>query len=130
MERQLDEALGVLGIPAGSDRETVTSAYRRLARATHPDVSTDPDAAERFAAVLAAYRLVSAVPNPGPRSQARPQHADDGAARAPDPGRGARQRLEAWPETHVGSWRQPPIVAGPVMVRRVQPDAGRWSRDG
>ena len=128
MDRQLDEALGVLGIPAGSDRETVTSAYRRLARATHPDVSPDPDAAERFAAVLAAYRLVSGAPNLGPRLPARSQRADDGAARPPEPGR-ARQRLGSWPETHAGSWRRPPIVAGPVMVHRAQPDAG-WGRDG
>ena len=64
MDRQLDEALKVLAIPVDSDPETVTSAYRRLARATHPDVSPDPDAAEQFATVTAAYRLVSAVPRP------------------------------------------------------------------
>ena len=66
MDRQLDEALKVLGIPADSDRETVASAYRRLARATHPDVSPDPDAAERFAIVTAAYRVVCPdVTSPG-----------------------------------------------------------------
>lgn len=129
MDRRLDEALGVLGIPAGSDPETVTSAYRRLARATHPDVSPDPDAAERFAAVLAAYRLVSGAPDLGPRPHARPQRADEVVVdRSPDPGP-ARVRLGAWPETHAGPWHRPPIVAGPVMVRRAQPDARRGSRD-
>ena len=64
MDGRLDEALKVLGIPAGSDHETVASAYRRLARATHPDVSPEPDAAARFAAVTAAYRVVCQPPTP------------------------------------------------------------------
>ena len=52
----LEAALAVLGLAAGADRDQVTSAYRRLARATHPDVSPTPDAAARFAAVANAYR--------------------------------------------------------------------------
>jgi len=46
----------VLGLAADVDRHQVTRAYRRLARATHPDVSPSPDAAARFAAVTNAYR--------------------------------------------------------------------------
>lgn|SRR6187200_700477 len=52
----LEAALALLGLAAGADRDQVTSAYRRLARATHPDVSSTPDAATRFAAVSNAYR--------------------------------------------------------------------------
>ena len=52
----LEAAWAVLGLAAGADRDQVTSAYRRLARATHPDVSPTPDAAARFAAVANAYR--------------------------------------------------------------------------
>ncbi len=52
----LEAALALLGLAAGADRDQVTSAYRRLARATHPDVSSTPDAAARFAAVANAYR--------------------------------------------------------------------------
>ncbi|HTE51185.1 MAG TPA: J domain-containing protein [Kofleriaceae bacterium] len=33
-----DEAWRLLGVPAGADRETVKRAYRRLARALHPDM--------------------------------------------------------------------------------------------
>lgn len=133
MDRQLDEALNVLGTPAGSDRETVTSAYRRLARATHPDVSPDPDAAQRFATVTAAYRLlvVSPARGPGLHSEAEPSQdiADNWATRASDPD-GASLLLGVSPPGTARSWRRPSIVAGPVMVRRVQPDAGSGGRDG
>jgi hypothetical protein len=149
MEKQLDEALQVLGIPADSDRQTVTGAYRRLARATHPDVSPNPDAAERFATVAAAYRLVTGVPDP--RHHVRQRSEDLSASECsflrrpasltsllepadltdhwstPAQG-GVRFLLGAWPVGPAGEWHRPPIVAGPVVVRRVQPDGG--SRDG
>ena len=58
----LEAALALLGLATGADRDQVTSAYRRLARATHPDVSSTPDAAARFAAVANAYhRAVEAT---------------------------------------------------------------------
>jgi hypothetical protein len=110
MDRQVSEALKVLGIPGGSDQEAVNNAYRRLARATHPDVSSDPDAAERFAALNAAYRLVSAsLPQPG---SVRPayEHAASTPARTDLP--------RPVPPMFAGSpGRRPPIVAGPVVVR-------------
>ena len=56
IDPSLEAAWAVLGLAAGADRDQVTSAYRRLARATHPDVSPTPDAAARFAAVADAYR--------------------------------------------------------------------------
>jgi curved DNA-binding protein CbpA len=126
MEKQLEEALQVLGIPADSDRRTVTGAYRRLARATHPDVSPNPDAAERFATVAAAYRLVSGVPEPGHHVRRRSEDLTD--PRSTPASGGARFLLGAWPVRPAGPWYRPPIVAGPVVVRGVQPDGG--SRDG
>jgi len=35
-----DDAYRLLGVPSGADRETVKRAYRRLARALHPDLHT------------------------------------------------------------------------------------------
>ena len=35
------EAYRMLGVPAGSDRDTVKRAYRRLARALHPDLNVE-----------------------------------------------------------------------------------------
>jgi len=142
MERQLEEALKVLGIPADSDHERVTNAYRQLARMTHPDVSPDPDAAERFATVTAAYRLVSAATGhsrhsgraatssessllrpPPPRSYGPADLAGDCATPSSDAVR-SRLLFTASPYLRAESWGRPPIVAGPVMVRRAQGDVG------
>jgi DnaJ domain len=152
MDGRLDEALKVLGIPPGSDHESVASAYRRLARATHPDVSTDPDATAQFAAVTAAYRLVCRSTHARPHPRLHPQ---DGPAStswslgwpAPAPNlyqpedlaggwstptwhpRG-RFLLGVSPVAPARLWRRPPIVAGPVLVRRVQTNADSRGRDG
>ena len=62
----LGAAWGVLGLAADADRVQVTRAYRRLARVTHPDVSPNPDAAARFAAIANAYRrAIEAVQEQG-----------------------------------------------------------------
>lgn len=84
MDRKRGEAFGVLGIPADSDQDAVVHAYRRLARATHPDVSNDPDAADRFATVAAAYQLVAKDPRPTsiPVRVREPEAVDEDWARA------------------------------------------------
>jgi DnaJ-domain-containing protein 1 len=64
LERTLarDEAYLLLELPAGADADAIKSAYRRLARALHPDTHPTASADElrelerRFAAVSAAYR--------------------------------------------------------------------------
>lgn len=143
METRRLQAFRLLGIPAGSDRATVTRAYRRLARATHPDVSHDPQAAERFAALARAYGLlvtehqpssdqpssvdvdlkidlsidVNTEADPAPSDRSRVAHSGDG------------EPVDAWATAHPGSlsawrttsWQRPPIVAGPVRIR---PPAG------
>ncbi|NKC11369.1 MAG: DnaJ domain-containing protein [Gammaproteobacteria bacterium] len=47
-----------LGISREASAETVKSAYRRLARKYHPDVSKEADAEERFKAVGEAYEVL------------------------------------------------------------------------
>lgn len=67
VERTLarDEAYVLLELPAGADADTIKSAYRRLARALHPDAHPNAtreelrDLESRFAAVSAAYRRLS-----------------------------------------------------------------------
>lgn len=59
--RSRDEmrALEVLEVESDSDFEEVKSAYRRLAKANHPDVAPgDSEAAARFQAVQAAYEVL------------------------------------------------------------------------
>lgn len=92
------EALALLGLPRTATGEQVVHAYRRLARATHPDATgrSDPAAARRFAAIHDAYDLLThAAPEP-----ARPPAGNAAEGRAAAPAFGAR----------------PPIVAGPVVV--------------
>jgi hypothetical protein len=54
-------ALGVLGLDPDADRGEVIHAYRRLAKANHPDVSNAPDAPGRFSTISAAYRRALAA---------------------------------------------------------------------
>ena len=49
-----------LGVPVDATGAEIVHAYRRLARASHPDVHPDdPGAAERFAVLADAYALLS-----------------------------------------------------------------------
>jgi curved DNA-binding protein CbpA len=127
MDKQIDAALKVLGIPAGSDRDTVNNAYRRLARVTHPDVSPEPDAAERFATVTAAYRLVSASSLPTAHSEAgsgRAPGSSESSLRRPAPAPRDRLLLAWSPLLAASSGHRPPIVAGPVTLRPARRRSG------
>lgn len=55
-----------LGVSRQASPNEIRSAFRRLARLYHPDVSSSPDAAARFAEIAAAYRVLS---DPGLRAQ-------------------------------------------------------------
>lgn len=49
----------VLGVASDADASEITQAYRRLARAHHPDLHPDdPDAEERFRTISAAYEVL------------------------------------------------------------------------
>jgi molecular chaperone DnaJ len=48
-----------LGIPNGAGQDEIKSAFRRLARQYHPDVSDAPDAEERFKEINEAYAVLS-----------------------------------------------------------------------
>lgn len=49
----------VLGVDRGASAEEIKKAYRSLARKYHPDVSTLPDAEERFKEASEAYEVLS-----------------------------------------------------------------------
>ncbi len=48
-----------LGVPASASASQIRAAYRALARQFHPDVSRAEDAQARFAAIAAAYEVLS-----------------------------------------------------------------------
>jgi molecular chaperone DnaJ len=49
----------VLGVPRDADTATIKSAFRQLARCYHPDVSTEPNAEQRFKEIAEAYGVLS-----------------------------------------------------------------------
>ncbi|WP_082563753.1 MULTISPECIES: J domain-containing protein [unclassified Nocardioides] len=131
MDRRRTEAFEVLGIPVDSDADAVAHAYRRLARVTHPDVSAEPEAAARFAALAAAYRLASQVDavTEGSASARRPGMRYPGSAYGREPGYGdpTSDWARGWgsvPQWPIALWPNRsgrprpgvPIVAGPVFI--------------
>lgn len=114
MDRRAIEAFQLLGIPQDSDRNAIAHAYRRLARATHPDVSADADASERFVNLTQAYRIATSAP----------EHQTTAATKDVDAGAGVEVPVRrAW------STQEAPIVAGPVRVRPSTDHVG-GHRDG
>jgi hypothetical protein len=140
VSRAIQEALELLGVTPGSDPASVVRAYRRLARETHPDISTAPDAAQRFSRITEAYHLVrdltpiDAADAPDPADRTASPRGEDllgpsppgvSSHQPPDPpllidhivaSRGLQPWL--WP-TEFGSDHDPdhpPIIAGPVRV--------------
>lgn len=49
----------LLGVSKKADTKTIKKAFRRLARKYHPDVSTVPDAEEKFKEINQAYEVLS-----------------------------------------------------------------------
>lgn len=49
----------ILGVSRGVSDDELKSAYRKLARSHHPDVSDDPNAEEKFKEITEAYRVLS-----------------------------------------------------------------------
>lgn len=68
-----------LGVPRDADAATITRAFRKLARKSHPDLNKDKQADARFKAVAEAYGVLkhpdkrAAYDNPPP--EAAPAHA-------------------------------------------------------
>ena len=49
----------VLGIEKGADKKDIKKAYRKLAMKYHPDVSEDPESADKFKEISEAYAVLS-----------------------------------------------------------------------
>jgi molecular chaperone DnaJ len=49
----------VLGVGKSADQDEIKSAFRKLAKKYHPDVSKEPDAAEKFKEAQEAYAVLS-----------------------------------------------------------------------
>jgi curved DNA-binding protein len=49
----------ILGVPRSAGQDEIQQAYRKLARAYHPDVNSDPAAEDRFKDISQAYAVLS-----------------------------------------------------------------------
>jgi hypothetical protein len=118
-------ALALLGLPEQASAHDITRAYRRLAKATHPDLHAEPapddappasadDAGHRFAALTDAYRSLMSAAAPG----AEPATPAPPAEPADRHGTPVRVRVTRRPPL---STTRPPIVAGPVHVTPLPP---------
>ena len=109
-EPSLRDARAVLGVTAAATPAQVVTAFRRQARAVHPDVSHAQNAAPRFAALVAAYHVAL--------------QAAHGESGGPDLDTGARTPVSADPpRADVTAWSPAPAE------RRSGRPAGRscWS---
>jgi curved DNA-binding protein len=58
-QKTVKDYYAVLGVSQHASLEEIRLAYRRCARAFHPDLSTDPDAEARFREVNEAYEVLA-----------------------------------------------------------------------
>lgn len=63
-----NEYLDTLELAPGATEKEVKSAYRKLSKKYHPDVSSDPAAKEKFIAINEAYNFLTSV-GPSPRAE-------------------------------------------------------------
>lgn len=100
----------LLGVGRGASAADVDRAYRRAARATHPDIHPDDaSAAERFRAVTSAYETLSDPELRASYDNTHPSASPGAAVRIV-----VRRRQSAAP-VHLG--RQPP---GPTPLQPVR----------
>jgi curved DNA-binding protein CbpA len=112
----------LLGVPREASREDIAQAWRRRARAEHPD-SRPGDAAApgRFRALAGAWHVLGDPARRAAYDQALArQQASPAASRAPE-------RPVAAPATRMPG--SPPLRAGPVRVEGPYPGAATGRRD-
>ena len=126
-------ALALLGLPADACPRDITRAYRRLAKATHPDRLSAPAAAalgdpaasepqERFARLADAYHALASTPETSP-SETSPS----GRTPSLDPSTPGAVSVPVRVRKAPGQPpERPPIVAGPVHITPSPPAARPW----
>lgn len=132
----------LLGVSADAPRETIIHAYRRRARASHPDVRPhDPEAALRFRMLTDAYNVLT---DPVQRAKYDRQQRADAAGRLSvaaggdsasedrprRPPVGGSNSRDMFLDARTPSSR-PALWAGPVRVEGATKEASmlfRWTR--
>lgn len=108
---EVAEALAALQLGPGATWNEIRARYRRLLRAHHPDLTSDPGAADRTARLTAAYAVLQKATDGGRRPLPAP--------RATPPARAARRAAPAEPKRRAPADRtSAPGTAGAVVGRR------------
>lgn len=118
MASQHTDYYALLGLGRGASAADIDRAYRRAARATHPDVHPDDaSAGERFQAVTIAYQTLS-----DPCRRAAYDHAHPLVRRSTPPGIEIHRRASAAP-VQLGRRRLQPEPLRPFHNSGVRPSA-------
>lgn len=86
-----------LGITSGASRAAIDEAYRRRAKALHPDTNPDPTAEDRFKRLTGAYEVLRDPVTRQAYDDFR-YRVDAGLLYAPRPGQGPGDALRRRPE--------------------------------
>lgn len=121
----------VLGLERGADAAAVKLAYRRLAKACHPDVAPgDPAAEARFHEIRRAYDLLQRrhALVVAPRSRSREEAVNEERARirvkAPRRGADRATRLDiTLEEIALGAERRVELAPGVAVIAKIPPGA-------
>ena len=104
--RERRDPYGVLGVRRQASAEEIARAYRRAARATHPDSSGSGAGAERFQAVSDAYDLLR-----DPERRAGYDRRHPLTRQQPAGAKGGSVRYAAQNSQHIVLGSQPPSAA-------------------
>lgn len=106
------DAYQVLGLEQGADQAQARRAYRAQARFWHPDTNPSPDAAERLARVVDAYRqLRRDAPGAPPARQPEGPDPEPVSHRAAPTGQAPPSRPARRPRPAGAT-----VIAGPVRI--------------
>jgi hypothetical protein len=129
-------ALAALGLGPDAKARDIISAYRQLARLSHPDMAGQPVSGHDFAAISAAYHFLTRGVAGRPLDVPSTSDFPDDVTSAPQPGAGASVSSPAEaPETPAepalrasapaagdGADDSPLFAAGPVIIRPLPPE--------
>ena len=110
------EARAMLGLTTVATPAQVTTAFRHQAREVHPDVSHTRDAAGRFAALVAAYRVALQAAQLESGRRADPGIAQRMVASARPPAPVLHEVVTGPYGTAVWEAGQPVLLVAPVRV--------------
>jgi len=119
----------ILGLSRGATLAEVKRAYRRLAKANHPDAA-GPAALSRFLAIQAAYdQLTGPSARAGPAGRAAPTNRQRSSAADPDRAEATRRAYRARPAEAPGDAGHG-AKARPGRARAARPDGARGTDRG